>query len=93
MFFTQIVRCPDCGSLAQRHFQAGIHSYGLSDSSTDISQVTARTECHDCDYFLEICMTTGQVIASHISPVFHDKRLSISSATEASAFKDMAYIS
>ena len=74
MFVTQIVRCPDCGSMAQRHFQVGMGVSPEFVSSSDDSQVTARTECHDCDYFLEICMTTGQVLASHIAPVFQTKQ-------------------
>ena len=84
MLVTQIVRCPDCGSMAQRHFQVGIHSSDLSVSSADMSRVTARTECHDCDYVLEICMTTGQVLASHIAPVFHNQQLSQLVPIEAS---------
>ena len=80
MLVTQIVRCPDCGSMAQRHFHVGVSADKLSESSSDGSQVISRTECHDCDYFLEICMTTGQVLASHIAPVYrcHHKSRSLS---------------
>lgn len=78
MLVTQIVRCPDCGSLAQRHFQMGIQNSSSSERSVDVSQVTARTECHDCDYILEICMTTGQVLASHIAPLWHQPTCSLS---------------
>lgn len=70
MLVTQIVRCPDCGNMAQRHFQSGINMNNLSASGLDSRQVIARTECHSCDYFLEICMTTGQVLASHVASVF-----------------------
>ena len=87
MLVTQIVRCPDCGSMAQRHFQVGLHSPNPSVPSSDVSRVTARTECHDCDYFLEICMTTGQVLASHIAPVFHDQQISRLAPVETSMFQ------
>lgn len=75
MLVTQMVRCPDCGSMAQRHFHLGIQSPGSAEGSVDTSQVTARTECSDCDYVLEICMTTGQVLASHIAPLWHPRKL------------------
>ena len=69
MLLTQMVRCPDCGHMAQRHFQVGVQGSDVVSSNRDISQVTARTECAACDYCLEICMTTGQVLASHVPAV------------------------
>lgn len=69
MLLTQMVRCPDCGHMAQKHFQVGVQSPDLMSSHRDTSQVTARTECAACDYFLEISMTTGQVLSSHVPAV------------------------
>ena len=69
MLLTQMVRCPDCGQMAQKHFQVGVQNPDVMSTTGDISQVTARTECASCDYCLEICMTTGQVLSSHIPSV------------------------
>ena len=85
MLITQIVRCPDCGSMAQRHFQT--RRYASTSSTSDSNEVTARTECHDCDYFLEIGMTTGQVLASHIAPVFRYQPLATPSVLESSVLQ------
>lgn len=69
MLLTQMVRCPDCGHMAQKHFQVGAQTPDVMSTTGDISQVTVRTECASCDYFLEICMTTGQVLSSHVPAV------------------------
>ena len=68
MQITQIVHCPDCGKMAQRHFrlQANIST---DSAPADTSQVIARTECSACDYLLDICVTTGQVIESYVPSV------------------------
>ncbi len=45
----QIVRCPNCGSPAERHH--------VSDRM--------HTQCHDCDYLLVLCSRTGRVIEAY----------------------------
>lgn len=45
----QIVRCPNCGSPAERHHLSG----------------RTHTQCHDCDYLLVLCAQTGRVIEAY----------------------------
>jgi hypothetical protein len=47
----QTIRCPNCGSLAERHHHALI------------AQV--RTQCDDCDYLLVMCSQSGRVLESY----------------------------
>lgn len=47
----QTVRCPNCGSLAERHHL------------TLVSQV--KTECQACDYLMITCVRTGRVIEAY----------------------------
>jgi hypothetical protein len=49
MVAIQSVRCPTCGSIAQRH---------------NNSQ-TIRTECLACDYVLVMCALTGKVMETY----------------------------
>jgi DNA-directed RNA polymerase subunit RPC12/RpoP len=48
---TQAVRCPNCGSHAERYHLA-------------IQQIT-RTQCPACDYLMIICTRTGKVIEAY----------------------------
>ena len=56
----QVIRCPNCGSHAERH-------YNLSDNIT-------RTECNKCDYLLVTNTTSGQVIEAY-APGLYPHRL------------------
>lgn len=47
---TQIVRCPNCGELAEKH---------IVDSSV------VRTSCSSCDYLLVQCYKTAKVIEAY----------------------------
>ncbi len=47
----QIVRCPNCGSPAERCYSA--------------SQQQVYTQCHQCDYLLATCSETGRVLESY----------------------------
>lgn len=47
----QKIRCPNCGSPAERHY--------LTDS-----QLT-RTQCPECDYLMITCSRTGQVVEAY----------------------------
>lgn len=51
------VRCPRCGSWAERHFDF-----------IEIEPI-AKTECHACEYRLTINIFTGKVIDSDL-PVY-----------------------
>jgi ribosomal protein L32 len=44
------VRCPNCGSLAERHH---------------VTDQLVRTQCSTCDYLLITCATTGRVIEAY----------------------------
>jgi hypothetical protein len=52
----QRVRCPNCGSLAERWFSG--------DRSLN-SDLIVRTECSVCDYLLVMNMPTGRVIEAY----------------------------
>ena len=51
MQVTQNIRCPNCGSEAERF-------YILS------SQLT-RTQCNSCDYLMIMCFHTGKVVEAY----------------------------
>jgi uncharacterized Zn finger protein len=51
MQIKQNIRCPNCGSEAERY-------HVLS------SQLT-RTQCHSCDYLMVMCSRTGKVIEAY----------------------------
>lgn len=52
----EAVRCPNCGSLAERHRIAS-------------SQVV-RTQCSCCDYLLVTCANTARVIEAYAPGLF-----------------------
>lgn len=52
----QIIRCPNCGSHAERH-------YILSSNLT-------RTECDKCDYLMITDTTSGRVIEAYAPGIY-----------------------
>ena len=66
---TQVVRCPNCGSFAERrHFTGAQPTY-----QTCPDQQVSQTECQTCDYLLVMCSINGRVIEGYspgrLSPV------------------------
>lgn len=51
MQIIQNIRCPNCGSEAERYFI----------SSSNIT----RTQCSSCDYLMVMCYQTGRVIEAY----------------------------
>jgi hypothetical protein len=47
----EAVRCPNCGSLAERYYA--------------INQQRTHTQCHQCDYLMTTCSLTGRVIEAY----------------------------
>ena len=58
---TQVVRCPNCGSWAERHYFTSAQAIYQKCPCQQITQ----TECSACDYLMAICSITGQVIEAH----------------------------
>ncbi|PSB22621.1 replication restart DNA helicase PriA [filamentous cyanobacterium CCP2] len=56
---TQSIRCPNCGSLAEREYI--------------ISSQIVRTQCPSCDYLMILCSRTNKVIEAYAPgiPVRH----------------------
>ncbi|MBW4488099.1 MAG: replication restart DNA helicase PriA [Trichocoleus desertorum ATA4-8-CV12] len=52
----QVVRCPNCGSHAER--------YHLSDDHL------TRTQCQTCDYLMITCTITGKVIEAYAPGIY-----------------------
>lgn len=48
---TQVVRCPNCGSFAERHY----HS----------QKKFTQTQCSFCDYLMVTCSQSGRVIEAY----------------------------
>ncbi|MEO0532438.1 MAG: replication restart DNA helicase PriA [Cyanobacteria bacterium P01_A01_bin.123] len=77
MSTVQIVRCPNCGSLAERQL--------LSDRRVPIDDQVIQTACPVCDYLMVMSVSTGSVIEayapgrssqpSHYSPIASQPRL------------------
>lgn len=60
----EIVRCPNCGSPAERHR----------------SSKQTHTQCHRCDYLLTLCTETGRVIEAYAPGIpFRTPVMSLSS--------------
>lgn len=53
----QTVRCPTCGSLAERRL--------LSTCQTSIGEYCVRTACETCDYLLIAGSLTGRVLEAY----------------------------
>lgn len=47
----QIIRCPNCGDFAERHYALATRSI--------------RTQCPGCDYLMITCSETGKVIEAY----------------------------
>ena len=47
----QTIRCPNCGSVAERHYLFANHA--------------TRTQCPTCDYLMITCSRTGNVIEAY----------------------------
>jgi hypothetical protein len=57
----QIVRCPTCGSPAERHyFTSSDPTYAKC-----LHHQVTQTECPVCDYLMVMCSLTGNVIESY----------------------------
>ncbi len=61
MYTTQLVRCPNCGSKAQRYFLTGDQVSHLKCPSNQVTQV----ECPHCDYLMVTCSLNGSVKEAH----------------------------
>ena len=48
---SQVVRCPNCGSEAERHHLTHSH--------------LTRTQCQVCDYLMITCALTGKVVEAY----------------------------
>lgn len=53
---TQNVRCPNCGSFAERHYFLTTH--------------LIHTECIACDYLMVNCSRTGNVIEAYAPGIY-----------------------
>lgn len=63
MQIIQEIRCPNCGSEAERH-----HLFS--------SQLT-RTECPICDYLMVMCSRTGRVIEAYAPGIYSNAMVSL----------------
>ncbi|WP_242017519.1 replication restart DNA helicase PriA [Trichocoleus sp. FACHB-69] len=59
MEIVQAIRCPNCGSPAERYY---INSSNLT-----------RTQCHSCDYLMVTCSLTGKVIEAYAPGLYAHK--------------------
>lgn len=59
MHVVQKIRCPNCGSEGERHYNCH-------------NQLT-RTQCPICDYLMVSCTRTGKVIEAY-APGIHARR-------------------
>ncbi len=56
MKITQKVRCPNCGSHAERHFFQTTH--------------ITQTQCPVCDYLMINCSRTGKVVEAYAPGIY-----------------------
>ncbi|MCU0515300.1 MAG: replication restart DNA helicase PriA [Oscillatoria sp. Prado101] len=56
MHAKQEIRCPNCGSHAERHYLA----------SSDLT----RTQCPTCDYLMIACSRTGRVTEAYAPGIY-----------------------
>lgn len=54
------IRCPNCGSVAQRLLSDRLHT-----SYKCPTQQVAQTECLACDYFMAMCWQNGAVLEAY----------------------------
>lgn len=57
----QIVRCPNCGSEAERRYLTNQETACSSCPSHEVIQ----TECSVCDYLMVICFPNGSVVEAY----------------------------
>nr|WP_242022327.1 replication restart DNA helicase PriA [Microcoleus sp. FACHB-831] len=53
---SQAVRCPNCGSEAERYYLT--------------SSLQTRTQCPACDYLMVTCSKTGRVIEAYAPGIY-----------------------
>jgi hypothetical protein len=56
MQIVQQIRCPNCGSEAERYY--------VTDNNI------SRTQCHTCDYLMISCTRTGKVIEAYSPGIY-----------------------
>lgn len=56
MKMIQVIRCPNCGSEAERHHL--------------LSSQLVRTQCSSCDYLMVNCSRTGRVIEAYAPGIY-----------------------
>ncbi|MGK7903356.1 MAG: replication restart DNA helicase PriA [Hormoscilla sp.] len=56
MQITQAIRCPNCGSHAERNYLT--------------SNRQTRTECPVCDYLMITCSVTGKVVEAYAPGIY-----------------------
>ncbi len=57
----QTVRCPNCGSEAQRRYFKSNEAIYSSCSNNQVIQ----TECEQCDYLMVMCFRNGNVVEAY----------------------------
>ncbi len=57
----QIVRCPNCGSFAKRHFFSSSQTIYMKCPEEQLTQ----TECPSCDYLMVMCSLNGRVVEAY----------------------------
>jgi ribosomal protein S27E len=65
------VRCPNCGSLAQRLLSDRLPIYTKCPD-----HLATQTECQVCDYFLVVCQQNGKVLDAY-SPGRREELLTV----------------
>ena len=65
MATTQIVRCPNCGCLAQRDFIAQSEVSASVARKCSADSFIIRTTCHQCDYLMTQCPRSNTVLEAH----------------------------
>lgn len=84
----QIVRCPNCGSCANRHFVNDEQSTNNRYSTQEI----IRTECSTCDYLMVMRSVDGSVIEAYAPGISIglSQRLVVKSSVESAEVTDIS---
>lgn len=69
----QTVHCPNCGSLAERHFAQSSQSVQTNFNGHENNFYVMKTVCKTCDYFLSLCLKSGTVTESSM-PIYRQSR-------------------
>lgn len=64
MQIIQKIRCPNCGSEAERYYISSDH--------------LTRTQCQSCDYLMVMCSVTGKVIEAYAPGIYPTAMISLS---------------